>query len=83
VAEWYRAPERLRRRGASSRDIRDFLTSSARCPLDGEGRLYLPHLFRQYAEIERDALLIGMVCSLELWAPHQWKGYAAEETERG
>jgi MraZ protein len=81
--EWYKAPEQLRRMGASSLDIRDFLTSSLRCPLDGKGRLYLPHLFRQYAAIERDALLIGMVCRLELGAPHQWEQYAAEETGRG
>jgi MraZ protein len=82
VAEWYRAPERLRRMGAQSTDIRDFLTSSARCPLDGKGRLFIPHLFRQYADIKRDLLLIGAVCSLELWAPIHWKGYGGWEAGR-
>jgi MraZ protein len=73
VVEWYKMPERLRRRGATSLEIRDFLTSSARCPLDAKGRLYLPHLFCEYAAIEREVLLIGMVCSLEVWSPHQWE----------
>jgi MraZ protein len=82
VVEWYKAPERLRRMGASSMDIRDFLTSSALCPLDTKGRLYLPRLFCEYAAIERDVLIIGLVCWLELWAPHQWKGYGGWETGR-
>jgi transcriptional regulator MraZ len=79
VVEWYKVPERLRRMGAQSTDIRDFLTSSLRCPLDKKGRMYIHHLFREYAEIEREALLIGMVCSLELWAPIHWKAYAGGE----
>ena len=68
--------------GAAPLEIRDFLRSSARCPRDPEGRLYLPHLFCEYAAIEQDALLIGMVCFLELWSPHRWDAYVAEETGR-
>jgi transcriptional regulator MraZ len=70
--EWYNAQERFRRMGATPMYLRDFLTSAALCPLDEEGRLYLPHLFQQYAHIERDVMLIGVVSTLELWAPHRW-----------
>jgi MraZ protein len=73
VVEWYKAPEKLRRIGATSLEIRDFFTSAVRCPLDKKKRLYIPQLFREYAEIERDTLLIGMVCYLELWSPNQWE----------
>jgi division/cell wall cluster transcriptional repressor MraZ len=80
--EWFKMPDRLRRMGATPLDLRDFLTKAALCPLDPEGRVYLPHLFCQYAEIKQDALLIGIVCYLELWSPHRWEGYAAGEVER-
>jgi MraZ protein len=80
--EWFKAPERLRRMGATPLDLRDFRTSAALCPLDEEGRLYLPHLFRQYAQIERDVLVVGVICNLELWSPKLWEGYAADEASR-
>jgi MraZ protein len=81
-AEWFKAPERLARMGATPLDLRDFQTRKAVCLLDPEGRLYLPHLFRQHAEIERDVLVVGVVCYLELWSPHQWEGYGAGEAGR-
>jgi len=80
--EWFKMPQRLRSRGASPGDIRDFQEKKAVCLLDGEGRLYIPLPFRKYAEITREALLIGMVYFLELWAPHRWEAYVAEETGR-
>jgi MraZ protein len=79
VVEWYKTPERLRRIGAPPLDIRDYFASAAACPLDTQGRLYLPHVFCEYAAIERDVLLIGVICSLELWAPIHWKGYVGWE----
>ena len=80
--EWLKAPERLRRLGATPRELRDFQTPKAVCLLDEEGRLYLPHLFRQHAGITHDVLVIGGVCLLELWSPPRWEGYGAKEAGR-
>jgi MraZ protein len=79
LVEWLKAQETLHRMGASRTLIREFLLSGAVCLLDGEGRLYIPVLFRQHAEIERDVLLIGMICYLEAWSPQKWEEYVAEE----
>jgi division/cell wall cluster transcriptional repressor MraZ len=81
-AEWFKVPERLRSMGASPGDIRDFQEKKAVCLLDSEGRFYIPLPFRKYAEITQEALLIGMVYFLELWAPNQWEAYVAGETGR-
>jgi MraZ protein len=75
--QWRKMPERLRREGACETLIREFQANKAVCLLDKEGRVYIPQAFRQHATIERDALLVGMVCSLELWSPHRWEGYEA------
>jgi division/cell wall cluster transcriptional repressor MraZ len=80
--QWFKMPQRLRREGATPVELRDFLTKAALCPLDPEGRVYLPHLFCQYAEITEETLLIGVVCFMELWSPHRWEEYVAEETGR-
>jgi division/cell wall cluster transcriptional repressor MraZ len=55
-AEWVKVPEQLRRIGATPRHLRNFRTSAALCPLDGEGRVYLPHLFQRHAAIERSMI---------------------------
>jgi division/cell wall cluster transcriptional repressor MraZ len=55
-AEWRKMPDRLRRIGATPRHLRNFRTSAALCPLDGEGRVYLPHLFQRHAAIERSMI---------------------------
>jgi MraZ protein len=75
-------PERLHREGACKALIRDVQTSKAVCRLNGEGRLYIPVLFRQHAAIERDVLMIGMIRRLELWSPDRWEGYETKEAGR-
>ena len=80
--EWLKAPERLRRMGATPQELQDFQIKKAVCLLDPEGRLYLPHLFRQHAGITHDVLVIGGVCLLELWSPPRWEGYGAKDAGR-
>jgi MraZ protein len=75
--EWLKEPEKLRRRGASPRDLQDFQTRKAVCPQDAEGRLRIPPAFRRYAQITRDVLLMGVVNRLELWSPRRWERFAA------
>ena len=78
-AEWLSAKETLHRKGACPALIRCFRYRAALCPLDRQGRVYVPPQFRQYAAIDRDVLLIGLVKLLELWSPQQWEAYAADE----
>ena len=60
--------------------IRHFCASANVCALDRQGRVLIPPKLRQYAEIDAEALMIGVVKKLEIWAPHRWEGYAASET---
>jgi MraZ protein len=32
---------------------------------------------RQYAEVDSEALLIGMMKKMELWSPDRWEAYEA------
>jgi MraZ protein len=78
-AAWLRAQETLHRAGAPHTRLWRFHTIAAVCPLDERGRLRIPLLFRQQTGIQKDVLLIGFVCWLELWSPHQWERFAAAE----
>lgn len=62
--------------------IRHFCASANVCTLDRQGRVLIPPQLRQYAEIDAEALIIGMVRKLELWSPRRWAGYEASEASR-
>lgn len=41
--------------------------------LDAQGRILLPPELRRYAEIDRDAVVIGVNEAIELWSPTRWE----------
>lgn len=45
--------------------------------LDGQGRILLPPDLRHYAEIERDAFVVGVNSSIEIWSPARWESVTA------
>ncbi|GIX48731.1 MAG: transcriptional regulator MraZ [Candidatus Tectimicrobiota bacterium] len=71
------------RNDASTRAfLRQFCASASVCHLDRQGRLLIPLKLRQYAGIETEALLIGVLKKLELWSPARWEAYDASESAR-
>lgn len=62
-------------------DFRRFLIGGA-SPLkaDQQGRFSLPIPLRDYAEIERDAVMIGVDDHLELWSRRVWKNYQQSQS---
>ncbi len=62
--------------------VRQFCASANVCNLDRQGRLLVPLKLRQYAEIDAEILMIGMVKKLELWSPACWEVYDAHESPR-
>lgn len=45
--------------------------------LDAQGRILLPPELRQYAEIDRDAYVVGVNTSIEIWSPARWDAQSA------
>ncbi|MAK92655.1 MAG: cell division/cell wall cluster transcriptional repressor MraZ [Oleibacter sp.] len=42
--------------------------------LDGSGRILLPQPLREYAYLEKEAVLMGQGKKLELWSKETWEG---------
>jgi len=40
--------------------------------LDSQGRVLVPTSLRDYAGIEREAMIIGVHASIEIWSPDRW-----------
>lgn len=50
---------------------------AAECMPDGQGRILVPPVLREYARIERETVIIGAVNRVELWGKEAWDEYNA------
>ncbi|MDF3054605.1 MAG: cell division protein MraZ [Gammaproteobacteria bacterium] len=41
--------------------------------LDGNGRILIPPLLREYAELEKQVMLVGQGKKLEIWSEQNWQ----------
>ena len=63
---------------------RIYVAGATECPLDKHGRLLIPPMLREYAELERDLVWAGMVTTIEIWAKEHWNTQvAASRQDRG
>lgn len=58
----------------TSRGLRRLMFSGAmELSLDRQGRILIPAYLREYAALENDALIVGMVTFIEIWEPLRWR----------
>lgn len=48
--------------------------------LDGSGRILVPPLLREYAQLDKKIVLLGQPNKLEVWAEHMWLARCEELT---
>jgi MraZ protein len=57
-------------------DARNFrrlvFAEAADLHLDAQGRILIPPDLRRYAGLEREALVVGVDASIEIWSPPRW-----------
>lgn len=76
--EWTRNEKKLRGLSVSRRDFVRFVLASAEdIELDRQGRMTVPAHLREYAKIERDAVVVGVGSRLEIWSLQNWQRYLA------
>jgi MraZ protein len=46
--------------------------------LDKQGRVLIPEHLRQYAELDRDVVIVGVSNRLEVWDKEKWETYVKE-----
>jgi len=51
---------------------RFFLGNSCECLCDKQDRILLPKSLREYANLEKDIVLVGNLDRFEIWARDQW-----------
>ena len=56
---------------------------AANLSLDSQGRIVVPPELRSYAAIDRDAVIIGVHTSFEIWSPSGWDAMQALVDDEG
>lgn len=82
---WAEIVAQLRAQGSAdprARDFRRSVTSSAfEEDVDRQGRVLISPKLRELAGIAKDAVIIGDIDHVEVWAPESWDGKQAEVGE--
>jgi MraZ protein len=67
------------RQGPRQREVARLWFSSARefVP-DKQGRVPVPQTLRDYADLERDVMVLGIDNRIELWSPTRWRDREAQ-----
>ena len=76
MEEWRHVEEQLRDKimtdPKSRKIVRFFLAGAVPCELDKQGRVVIPTQLREYADINKDVVLAGMLTRLEVWDERNW-----------
>lgn len=79
VDEWQTIEEKLRSLPFTKADVRSFVrfffSGAAELELDKQGRTVLPVNLRDYSDIDRDVIVIGVGGRIEIWSVEKWAKY--------
>ena len=60
---------------------RFFLAGAATVEVDKQGRILVPGNLRDFAELEKDVVLVGVASRIEIWSKARWEGITEDEDE--
>ena len=55
-----------------------FIGGAFDCPCDKQGRILIPPTLRQYSELERDIVMVGVLDHFEIWSRDNWENENAK-----
>ncbi len=59
--------------------VRFFLAGAAEVEVDKQGRILVPNVLREFAQLNKDVVLIGVASRIEIWSKERFEGMAAYE----
>ena len=76
-SEWARIEEKFKDTPLTAKDARKFsrffFAGAACCETDKQGRILLPQVLREYADLQKDVVLAGVLSRVEIWSRDRWQ----------
>ena len=83
--EWNAFEEKLKALPLNKKDnrqfVRFFLAGAAEVEVDKQGRILLPPVLREYANLTKDVVLVGVLSRVEIWDKDRWQENTYDEDE--
>ena len=80
MSEWSAFEEKLKTLPITNKDarsfVRFFLAGATTVEVDKQGRILLPGVLREFAELVKDVVIIGAGARAEIWSKERWDGTA-------
>lgn len=81
--EWNNFEEKLKTLPLTNKNARDFvrffLSGAIEAEVDKQGRFLIPSNLREYASLDKEAVITGVGTRIEIWNKDKWKAYNSEE----
>jgi MraZ protein len=58
--------------------VRFFFAGATECEIDKQGRVLIPSNLKEFAKIDKDAVIIGVSTRLELWSLEEWNKFNSD-----
>ncbi len=75
--EWHHIEEKFREVPLTTKDARKFsrffFAGAAGCEVDKQGRILIPGNLREFAQLEKDVVLVGVLSRIEIWSKAKWE----------
>ncbi len=88
LEEWANFETRFRDMPLTTKDARRatrfFFAGASTCEVDRQGRILIPAVLRQYAGLQKDVVLAGVLDHIEIWSAEHWYAdceYSEEEMD--
>ena len=80
VEEWRAIEEKIKTlplvTGKDARNFTRFFFSSAiECEIDSQGRILISQNLREFAELKKEVVIIGVSSRIEIWSKEKWDEY--------
>jgi MraZ protein len=77
--EWSIVEDKLKSLPMTNKDarafVRFFFAGACECDLDKQGRMVVPNYLKDYANIDKELVIIGVSTRIEIWSKEEWNKF--------
>ncbi|SFG61616.1 MraZ protein [Lachnospiraceae bacterium C7] len=77
MEEWKNIEEKFRQVPLTTKNARKFtrffFASAAQCDVDKQGRILIPASLREYADLQKEVVSVGVLTRVEIWNKDKWQ----------